>query len=123
MAKKVLVVEDDPRSRKLVKDLVEVMGYQVLEAVNGQEGLDTAVNHLPDLIFMDVQMPGMDGIEAIRRIRKVPQAADIPIVVLTAFSLPAEEEEIRASGCNDFMTKPIDTRKFVSLLKEYLEQD
>ncbi|CCH48896.1 response regulator [Pseudodesulfovibrio piezophilus] len=120
MSKKVLVVEDDPRSLKLVRDLVEALGYQALEAMNGLDGVIMAEEQHPDLIFMDIQMPVMDGLEAIKRIRALPSNNSIPIIVLTAYSLPTEESEIRASGCNDLMTKPIDTRRLVALLHEYL---
>ena len=120
MAKKVLIVEDDPRSLKLVKDLIEALGHTALEAVNGLEGVNMAASHSPDLILMDVQMPVMDGLEAIRRIRGLEGRGAIPIVVLTAYSLPAEENEIRASGCDDLMTKPIDTRQLVKLIRQYL---
>ncbi|MGE4292449.1 MAG: response regulator [Desulfovibrio sp.] len=120
MPKSVLIVEDDPRSRKLVKDLAEAKGYATLEAANGREGVDAALKHRPGLIFMDVQMPVMDGLEAIGILRASPETARTPIVVLTAFSLPTEEEEIRASGCDEFMIKPVDTRKLVSLFEKYL---
>ncbi|WP_022660967.1 response regulator [Paucidesulfovibrio longus] len=120
MPKSVLIVEDDPRSRRLVKDLVEAKGYQALEAVNGREGVDLARKSAPDLILMDIQMPVMDGLEAIRHIRETPGLDKTPIVVLTAFSMPTEEEEIRASGCDEYMSKPIDTRRLVKMFQDYL---
>ena len=115
----VLIVEDEPRNRKLASDLCHVLGHTVLQAENGQEGVHMAAANLPDLIFMDVQMPVMNGLEAIAALRGDEATRSIPVVVLTAHTMAGDEEEIRASGCDDYMSKPIDTRRFKTMLQDY----
>lgn len=120
MSYTILIVEDDLKNRKLAHDLCQTMGYEVIEAENGQEGVTAAAQHHPDLILMDVQMPVMNGIDATRQIKTDPGTKDIPVVVLTAHTMVGDEDEVRASGCDDYMSKPLDTRRLRALLKVYL---
>lgn len=115
----VLIVEDEPRNRKLASDLCRVLGHTVLEAENGRVGVDMATAEMPDLIFMDVQMPVMNGVEAISLLRENPDTQNIPIVVLTAHTMAGDEESIRASGCDDYMSKPINTRRLRDMLADF----
>lgn len=108
MSLKILIVEDDPRSRKLLTDLLTVKGHDVLEAHNGQEGVDLARASAPDLILMDIQMPQLDGLEAMRILKGHLQTRHIPIWVLTSYAMREDTQRICAEGCDLCITKPFD---------------
>ncbi len=117
---KILVVEDNPVNMELVRDLLEINNYEVLEATNGQAAIEIATREKPDLILMDIQLPGIDGLEASRIISGNSELSKIPIVALTAFAMKTDENKARAAGCVGFITKPIDTREFPILIKGYM---
>ena len=117
---KILVVEDNPVNMELVRDLLEINEHEVLEATNGQAAIEIASREKPDLILMDIQLPGIDGLEAARIISGNADLSNIPIVALTAFAMKTDENKARESGCVGFITKPIDTREFPRLVKGYI---
>lgn len=119
---KILVVEDNPLNLELVRDILTDAGYEVLEAIDGAAGVEIAKLERPDLILMDIQLPGMDGLEATREIRMDPDTADTPIVALTAHAMIGEEAKARAAGCSGFITKPIQVRAFAESVASFLER-
>lgn len=121
MPNRVLTVDDDPCNLKLVRDLLHVAGCDTLEASGGQQAIELAKAHKPDLILMDIQMPGMNGIEATERIKSDPETHDIPVIALTSLAMQGDRERILAAGCDDCLTKPLDTRLFLRILKEKLQ--
>ncbi|MBI5604861.1 MAG: response regulator [Deltaproteobacteria bacterium] len=122
MSAKILVIEDNPSNRLLVKDILEFRGYLVIEAENGKEGIMAAGEHLPDLIFMDLQMPVMNGFEACRRIKDDPRTRHLKIVALTSFAMKGEQEKVMASGFDGYIPKPIDTRELPLKVEKFLEK-
>ncbi len=106
MAKRILVAEDDPDNRCIVVKVLTREGYETLEADDGRSALALARRERPDLIVMDLGMPGMDGWEAARRLKADPQTADIPIIALTAFALQGDEERAREAGYDGYLSKP-----------------
>ena len=122
MGKVILIVEDDPKNLKLIRDLLQIRGYTTLEATDGKQGVDMARAKMPDLILMDIQMPVMDGFEAISILKADPVTKSIPIIALTAFAMQGDRKKCMDAGCNDYITKPLDTRAFVTKVKEYLEK-
>ena len=122
MGRVILIVEDDPRNLKLIRDLLQIRGYTTLEATDGKQGVDMARAKMPDLILMDIQMPVMDGFEATSTLKADPITKSITIVALTAFAMQGDREKCIEAGFNDYITKPLDTRTFMTKIKEYLEK-
>jgi two-component system cell cycle response regulator DivK len=122
MGKTVLIVEDEPKNLKLVRDLLNVVGYETLEATDGGQGLELAMAQKPNLILMDIAIPIIDGIEATKILKADAKTKDIPIIALTAFAMKEEVEKICAAGCDGYMTKPIDTGEFLKKVAGYLRE-
>ena len=122
MSKKILVVEDTEDNRQILRDLLDMAGYDMIEAHDGAEGLAKAAEHRPDLILMDIQMPVMDGYEATRRIKADPALAKIPIIVVTSYALSGDEGKAKAAGCDAYVTKPYSPRQLLAKIREYLPQ-
>ncbi len=120
---KVLVVEDNPLNLELVRDILVGAGYDVLEAADGAAGVQIAQLEKPDLVLMDLQLPGLDGLEATRILRADPALRKTAIVALTAHAMRGEEERAFAAGCDGFITKPIRVREFAGLVATYLRQE
>ncbi len=142
MEKVILIVEDEPKNLKLIRDLLQASGYLTLEATDGAQGVELAKAHKPDLILMDIMMPVMDGLEATKAIRdwecglrnKIEegpyseseirnlksQIKKIPIIALTSYAMKGDEEKTREVGCDGYITKPIDTREFLKKVSEFL---
>jgi putative nucleotidyltransferase with HDIG domain len=118
--KRVLYIEDNFENKLLVKRLLETAGYLVLEAEDGISGVRTAIEHKPDLIIMDINIPGMDGYEATTKIKAIDALADIPIVALTANVMKGDRERSLVAGCDGYMQKPINPDTFVETIEEYL---
>jgi two-component system, cell cycle response regulator DivK len=118
----VLVVEDNPRNLKLVRDLLEHLGYRTLEATTAEDGLALARAHRPDLVLMDVQLPGMDGVQALTRLRADPATSGIPVVAVTAFAMKDDRARFVAAGFDGYLEKPIDVRAFPGQVAEMLNQ-
>jgi CheY-like chemotaxis protein len=116
----ILVVDDNPANLKLASDLLEIEGFTVYRCHDAESTLETISHHLPDLILMDVALPGMDGLALTRQLKSTPRTAGVKIVALTAFAMKSDSEKVFAAGCDGYITKPIDTRKFIEQLKPYL---
>jgi two-component system, cell cycle response regulator DivK len=108
----ILIVEDNARNLKLARDVLNHVGYQTLEAENAEDGLALARAQRPDLVLMDVQLPGMDGVEALGRLRTDPVTADIPVVALTAFAMRDDRDRLLAVGFDAYLEKPLNVREF-----------
>jgi two-component system cell cycle response regulator DivK len=113
----ILIVEDNEKNMKLARDILKAKGYDTVEAVTGEEGVKLAKEHKPDLVLMDIQLPGINGIEAFRRIRGDPSIAHIPVVALTASVTPTDRSEIAAAGFDAFVGKPINLKEFFETVK------
>ncbi|MDD5168815.1 MAG: response regulator [Syntrophales bacterium] len=122
MAKKVLIVEDNDKNRLLLRDILLYNGYEVIEATDGQEGIEEASRHLPDLVIMDIQMPVVDGFEARRILQESPVTKDLKVIALTAFAVNGDKERIMAAGFHGYIPKPFDTRKIAGLIDEVLRE-
>jgi CheY-like chemotaxis protein len=118
----ILVVEDNEKNRKLVRDLLTVKGFTVLETETGEEALALARARLPALVLMDIQLPGIDGIETLRRLRADPATAAIPIVAVTASAMMHDRQKILAAGFDGYQAKPISLRPFLELVREVLDR-
>ncbi len=118
--KKILIVEDDPMSRKLARDVLQAHGYETEEVTNGEEAVAKAIETRPDLIVMDIQLPGIDGLEVTRRLKRDASTERIPIIAVTAHALPGDEEQTLEAGCQVYLPKPIRFMEFVSTVKSLL---
>jgi two-component system cell cycle response regulator DivK len=109
----ILIVEDNEKNRKLARDVLQFKGYRTIEAETGEDGVALATQHKPDLILMDYQLPGIDGIEAFRRIRGDASTAHIPIMAVTASAMPEEAKKMKDAGFDGFQTKPLNVKEFL----------
>src|SRR5258705_3557545 len=103
MTKRILVIEDTEDNRQIIRDLLTSVGYEMIEAVDGLEGVTTAEREQPDLILMDIQLPGIDGYEATPRIRAIPALAKVAIIAVTSYALSCDEGQTRAAGCDRYV--------------------
>jgi two-component system cell cycle response regulator DivK len=113
----ILIVEDNEKNMKLARDVLQAKGYQTLEAVNGEEGVRLALEHKPDLVLMDIQLPDINGIEAFTRIRADAGTAHIPVVAFTASVTPMDRSRITDAGFDGFIGKPINLREFLETVR------
>ena len=120
MAARILVAEDDADSRRILVRVLTSEGYETLEAADGRTTVEIARREHPDLVVMDLAMPGMDGWEASRRLKADPQTADIPIVALTAFAMRGDEERAREAGCDGYLSKPCRPQTIREVVRQYL---
>jgi CheY-like chemotaxis protein len=118
---RILLVEDNPMNRRVSEFLLKAQGYIVDEARDGQEALDKVKTQLPDLILMDLQLPGLDGFAATKIIKQDDATKKIPIVALTAYAMSGDEERALAAGCDGYITKPIDPDEFHKVVASYLK--
>src|SRR5262252_4726157 len=114
MSRHILVVEDQPDNRQILRDLLGNVGYELIEAENGEEALAAVARRRPDLILMDIQLPIMDGYEATRRIRTNPGLKSVPIIAVTSYALAGDEEKARAAGCDGYVCKPYSPRDLLA---------
>jgi CheY-like chemotaxis protein len=119
-ASSILVVEDNPVNLELVVDLLTNAGYRVLTANDAEAGLHVAAAEQPDLVLMDISLPGTDGLQAVSSLKSSSRTAHLPIVAVTAHAMAGDEEKARAAGCFAYLTKPIDTRLFVRQIANFL---
>jgi len=117
----ILIVEDNLLNRKLVEAILKPLGYRLLTAVNGEEGIEVATRERPDLILMDLQLPKVSGYDATEVLKSQPETAHITIVALTAHAMADERARALAAGCDGYITKPVDTRTFPGQVREYLD--
>ena len=120
MSKRILVVEDQEDNRQIVRDLLSASGYELTDAITGEEGVALAKRDRPDLILMDIQLPGIDGYEATRRIKADPELRHIPIIVVTSYALSGDDQKAFAAGCDGYVTKPFSPRLLLAKIREYL---
>ena len=116
----ILVVEDNERNLKLLRDVLEYAGYDVRVARTAEDGITLAVSEPPDLVLMDLQLPGIDGMEALRRLRESPRTADIPVVAVTAQAMKHDRERALEAGFDGYIEKPISVRAFPDQVRGFL---
>jgi CheY-like chemotaxis protein len=116
----VLVIEDNEMNMKLARSLLQLGKYSVLEASDAENGIKLAREHHPDLILMDIQLPGMDGLTATREIKNDPAVKDITVIALTSYAMQGDEEKAKDAGCAGYISKPIDTRSFLETVAQFL---
>ncbi len=114
----ILIVEDNEKNRKLARDVLQFKGYRTIEAETGEAGVALATEQKPDLILMDYHLPGIDGIEAFRRIRAAAATAHIPIMAVTASAMPEEAKRMKDAGFDGFQTKPINVKEFMQAVAQ-----
>ncbi|MDR3461430.1 MAG: response regulator [Beijerinckiaceae bacterium] len=122
MPKSVLIVEDNELNMKLFNDLLEAHGYATIQTRSGVEAVELTRTHRPDLILMDIQLPEVSGVEVIQWIKDDDQLRHIPIIAITAFAMKGDEEKIRQSGCEAYLSKPISVVKFLETVRNYLPE-
>ena len=120
MSKSILVVEDQEDNRRILRDLLTSAGYEVIEAVTGEEGVASAETHRPDLILMDIQLPGLDGYEATRQIRKNPKLSEVPIIVVASYALSGDDAKAFEAGCDAYIAKPFSPRQLLAKVREFV---
>jgi two-component system, cell cycle response regulator DivK len=118
----ILVVEDNDKNRKLVRDVLTFKGYEIIEAETGEEGVRLAQERRPSLVLMDIRLPGIDGIEALRRLRAEPATQGIPIMAMTASVMTVDRQRITDAGFDAYQSKPIKVKDFVAAVERLLEQ-
>jgi two-component system cell cycle response regulator DivK len=120
--KRILVVEDQEDNRLILRDLFAAAGYQYIEAADGEAGIAAAQAERPDLILMDIQLPGLDGYEATRRIKADPAISAIPLIAVTSYALSGDERKAFEAGCNDYVTKPFSPRALLAKVRAHLSR-
>jgi two-component system cell cycle response regulator DivK len=120
MSTRILVIEDNVKNLKLVRDVLQHAGYEVLEARTGEEGVEVAASSEPDLVLMDLQLPGIDGMEALRRLR-ASERRSVPVVAVTAFAMKADRERAFAAGFDGYVEKPISVRALPRQVQGFLD--
>jgi CheY-like chemotaxis protein len=118
--KKILVIEDNTLNLKLVRSLLMLGDYQVVEADNAETGIELAKEQQPDLILMDIQLPGMDGLSATRELKTDPEVKGIPVIALTAYAMLGDEQKALEAGCVGYIPKPLDTKEFPNIISRFL---
>ena len=118
--KRILVIEDHEENRRLLRDLLTSFGYELIEAATGEEGLAAAEAQQPDLILMDIQLPGIDGYETTRQIKANPALLHIPVIAVTSYALSGDDVKALEAGCDAYVTKPFDPAELLEKIQEYL---
>ena len=119
--KRILAIEDHEENRRLLRDLLTSFGYELTEALTGEEGLTAAAANPPDLILMDIQLPGIDGYETTRRIKADPALRHIPVIAVTSYALSGDDVKAFAAGCDAYVTKPFDPADLLEKIRGYLQ--
>jgi two-component system cell cycle response regulator DivK len=122
MSKRILVVEDQDDNRRIIRDLVTSVGYELIEAEDGEAGVRLAGSERPDLILMDIQLPVLDGYEATRRIKADPELRAIPIIVVTSYALSGDDQKAVAAGCDAYVAKPFSPRELLATIRRFLPE-
>jgi len=117
----ILIVEDNERNLKLVRDVLQVKGYTTIEAMTGEDGVKLAIEQKPDLVLMDIQLPGINGIEALRILRANPETAAIPVIAVTASVMQHDRKQIMEAGFDAYVGKPINLKEFLDAVRKALE--
>jgi CheY-like chemotaxis protein len=116
----ILIIEDNEKNRKLARDVLQVKGYQTIESETAEEGLKLALEKLPALILMDIQLPGIDGITALKQLRAEPRTKDIPVIAITASAMTHSRQTMLAEGFDGYQTKPISLKDFLAEVERVL---
>jgi two-component system, cell cycle response regulator DivK len=117
----VLIAEDNGKNMKLFRDVLQASGYETLEATTGEQAIELATQHAPDLVRMDIQLAGMDGLTALRRLREDERTASIPVVALTAQAMTGDRERFLEAGFDGYMSKPVNVVEFIGMVKRHCE--
>ena len=120
MSKLILVIEDQEDNRRIMRDLFTSAGYEVIEAFTGEAGVTSAETHHPDLILMDIQLPGIDGYETTRRIKANPDLSGITIIAVTSYALCGDDAKAFEAGCDEYVAKPFSPRELLAKVREYV---
>ena len=118
----ILIIEDNDKNMKLVRDVLQVKGFETMEAGTAEDGLAMAAERTPDLVLMDIQLPGMNGIEALGKLRADPATASIPVIAVTASVMQQDRKHITEAGFDAYLGKPLDLKEFLATVKEILEK-
>jgi two-component system, cell cycle response regulator DivK len=121
MTKRVLIVDDNEDNRQILIDLLSANGYEVIEALNGLDAVTIAARETPDLVLMDIQLPGIDGHEATRRIKANPALARTPVIAVTSYALAGDDRKAAEAGCDAYVTKPFSPRALLAQVRGFLE--
>jgi two-component system, cell cycle response regulator DivK len=122
MKRRILMIEDTEDNRQILRDLMATTDYHLLEADDGPTGIAMASRERPDLILMDIQLPGIDGYEVTRRIKADPALQHIPIIAVTSYALSGDEAKVRAAGCDAYVAKPFSPRQLLAKVREFLPE-
>jgi two-component system, cell cycle response regulator DivK len=122
-AETILVVEDNEKNMKLFRDVLGATGYDVLEAASGERAVELASTHLPALVLMDVQLPGIDGVEALARLRRDDRTASLPVLALTAQAMQGDRERFLAAGFDGYLAKPVDVMQLMQVVAQHCSRD
>ncbi len=120
MSKSILVIEDHEDTRRILRDLLTNAGYEVIEVATGEEGVASAETNRPNLILMDIQLPGLDGYEATRRIKANPALQHIPVIAVTSYGLSGDDAKAFNAGCDAYVAKPFSPRSLLAKIREYV---
>jgi two-component system, cell cycle response regulator DivK len=120
VSKRVLAVDDQEDNRRILRDLLTSAGYQVIEATTGEEAVAAAAAQVPDLILMDIQLPGIDGYEATRQIKANPRLRQIPLIVVTSYALSGDDAKAFSAGADAYVSKPFSPRALLAKVREFL---
>jgi len=120
MSKCILLIEDQEDNRRIVRDLLTSVGFDLIEAVTGEDGVAMADKHRPDLILMDVLLPGLNGYDAMRLIKAKPELRQIPIIAVTSYALSGDDIKAREAGCDAYISKPFSPRELLAKIREFL---
>lgn len=122
-AKTILYVEDNELNRKIVRDMLRRTPYRLLEATDGEAGIAMARTECPDLILMDIQLPKVSGLEAMRVLRQAPETADTPIIAITSFALSGDHQKAKDAGASAYLAKPYSPRELLEMIRELVPED
>ena len=123
LGKRVLIVEDNEKNMKLFRDVLQATGHSTLEATTGEEAVELALSHAPALVLMDVQLPGIDGVEALERLRQNERTASIPVLALTAQAMSGDRERFLEAGFDGYLAKPVDVRELIEVVREHCSRE
>jgi two-component system, cell cycle response regulator DivK len=118
----ILVVEDNHKNMKLFRDILVATGYRTLEATTGGEAVELATEHAPDLVLMDIQLPDLDGVQALHRLRADERTAAIPVLAVTAQAMQGDSEGFLAAGFDGYVSKPVDVRQLLGTVREHCDR-
>jgi two-component system, cell cycle response regulator DivK len=122
LGKRVLIVEDNEKNMKLFRDVLQATGYSTLEATTGEEAIELSLSQAPALVLMDVQLPGIDGVEALERLRQNERTASIPVLALTAQAMSGDRERFLEAGFDGYLAKPVDVGELIETVREHCDR-